>query len=103
MRLRVSLKFHWIAPAGQLARPMDKHRDMKATTGTHVPATHAPSTRIAALEQLGRRKTRGAVMVEYAFLLAFVFIPLSVGIVEGGKVLIKNYRLTRGWVLKNSP
>lgn len=42
-------------------------------------------------------------MVEYAFLLAFVFIPLSVGIVEGGKVLIKNYRLTRGWVLKNSP
>jgi hypothetical protein len=42
-------------------------------------------------------------MVEYAFLLAFVFIPLSVGIVEGGKEMIKQYRLARGWVLKNSP
>lgn len=49
------------------------------------------------------RGTRGAVMVEYAFLLAFVFIPLSVGIVEGGKEMIKQYRLARGWVLKNSP
>jgi len=47
--------------------------------------------------------TRGAVMVEYAFLLAFVFIPLSVGCVEGGKELIKQYRLFRGWVLKNTP
>lgn len=64
---------------------------MKPTAGT--------SRRASTL----RRRTRGAVMVEYAFLLAFVFIPLSIGIVEGGKILIKNYRLTRGWVLKNSP
>jgi len=65
---------------------------MKATAGT------------SRLTRKGKgRKTRGAVMVEYAFLLAFVFIPLSIGIVEGGKILIKNYRLTRGWVLKNSP
>jgi hypothetical protein len=42
-------------------------------------------------------------MVEYSFLLAFVFVPLSVGVVEGGKHLIKDYRLTRGWVLKNTP
>ena len=50
-----------------------------------------------------KRLTRGAVMVEYSFLLAFVFVPLSVGVVEGGKHLIKDYRLTRGWVLKNTP
>lgn len=50
-----------------------------------------------------RRKTRGAVMVEYAFLLAFVFVPLSAGVVAGGQQTLKDYRLTRGWVLKNTP
>ena len=55
-------------------------------------------------QRLGTRwGSRGAVMVEYAFLLAFVFIPLSVGCVEGGKEMIKQYRLFRGWILKNSP
>jgi Flp pilus assembly protein TadG len=70
---------------------------MKATAGTSHPRTTHTGVRRS------WRATRGAVMVEYAFLLAFVFIPLSIGIVEGGKILIKNYRLTRGWVLKNSP
>lgn len=58
-----------------------------------------------ALRPFGRlfRRTRGAVMVEYAFLLAFVFIPLSVGVVMGGRIMLREYKLTRGWVLKNSP
>jgi Flp pilus assembly pilin Flp len=50
-----------------------------------------------------RKRSRGAVMVEYAFLLAFVFVPLSVGVVAGGRQALKDYRLTRGWVLKNTP
>lgn len=58
----------------------------------------------ALLRFLGSRKqTRGAVMVEYAFLLAFVFVPLSAGVVAGGFIALKDYRLTRGWVLKNTP
>ena len=50
-----------------------------------------------------RSRTRGAVMVEYAFLLAFVFIPLASGVTAGGVQALKDYRLTRGWVLKNMP
>lgn len=42
-------------------------------------------------------------MVEYAFLLSFVFVPLSAGVVAGGKKALTDYRLTRGWILKNSP
>jgi hypothetical protein len=42
-------------------------------------------------------------MVEYAFLLAFVFIPLASGVTAGGVQALKDYRLTRGWVLKNAP
>ena len=52
----------------------------------------------------GRKQhSRGAVMVEYAFLLAFVFIPLASGVTAGGVQALKDYRLTRGWVLKNAP
>jgi hypothetical protein len=50
-----------------------------------------------------RKRSRGAVMVEYAFLLSFVFVPLSAGVVAGGMKALKDYRLTRGWVLKNTP
>jgi hypothetical protein len=56
--------------------------------------------RILGIPLVGKR---GAVMVEYSFLLAFVFVPISVGISAGGKRMIQEYRLTRGWVLKNTP
>jgi hypothetical protein len=42
-------------------------------------------------------------MVEYAFLLLAVFIPMSVGAVAGGKTMLDDYRISRGWVLQNTP
>lgn len=96
--------FQWLGRITKLARPVDMGRPMKATLRP-LPPRRTPPRETPPRKTPSRKtlSTRGAVMVEYAFLLAFVFIPLSIGIVEGGKILINNYRLTRGWVLKNSP
>jgi Flp pilus assembly pilin Flp len=49
------------------------------------------------------RKTRGAVMVEYAFLLAFVAVPTAIGCVAGGLKLLKNFQTVQAYMLDSSP
>ena len=49
------------------------------------------------------RKVRGAVMVEYAFLLVAVGMPLVIGLTLGGLALHHNYRTTRAVVLSPLP
>lgn len=46
---------------------------------------------------------RGAVMVEYAFLLTFVAIPGGLGIAAGGVKLHQSYVETRAQVLAPTP
>lgn len=58
---------------------------------------------LAGLFRRRDKTTRGALMVEYAFLLLAVFIPMSVGAVAGGKHMLDDYRISRGWVLQNTP
>jgi hypothetical protein len=50
-----------------------------------------------------RSKRRGAVMVEYAFLLALVVVPGAAGLMAGGKLLHDEYVLTRTAVLAPVP
>jgi hypothetical protein len=48
-------------------------------------------------------RRRGAVMVEYAFLLTAVGIPMMIGIAAGGKALLANYQQGRNWLLQPVP
>jgi Flp pilus assembly pilin Flp len=41
------------------------------------------------------RGSRGAVLVEYAFLLTAVAIPVMIGITAGGVAMLKEYRTAR--------
>jgi hypothetical protein len=50
-----------------------------------------------------RAVIRGAVMVEYAFLLTAVGIPMLIGISAGGKALLHNYQQGRNWLLQPVP
>jgi len=49
------------------------------------------------------RRTRGAVMVEYAFLLAFVAVPTAIGCVAGGLKLLQNFTTVQAYMLDSSP
>ena len=49
------------------------------------------------------RERRGAVMVEYAFLLAFVAMPGAVAIIYAGMNLHQSYIDTRAEVLAPAP
>lgn len=59
----------------------------------------APKTTLAKR----RSRNRGAVMVEYAFLLAFVAMPGAVAIIYAGANLHKSYIDTRAEVLAPAP
>ena len=50
-----------------------------------------------------RTRSRGAVMVEYAFLLAFVAMPGGVAILYSGAKLHQSYIDTRAEVLAPTP
>jgi Flp pilus assembly pilin Flp len=50
-----------------------------------------------------RTRKRGAVMVEYAFLLTFVAIPGGLGILASGVKLHQSYVETRANVLAPTP
>jgi Flp pilus assembly pilin Flp len=50
-----------------------------------------------------RSRNRGAVMVEYAFLLAFVAMPGGVAILVGGSKLHQSYVDTRAEILAPAP
>ena len=49
------------------------------------------------------RRRRGAVMVEYAFLLVAVGIPAIAGLTTGGDRMYKNYVIARNAMLSPFP
>jgi hypothetical protein len=50
-----------------------------------------------------RRRTRGALMVEYAFLLFAFGIPVMVATIATGVNLVKSYTATRNLILHAGP
>ncbi len=50
-----------------------------------------------------RRAKRGAVMVEYAFLLLWVMVPTAAVLLAGGKVMYDYYKTTRSAILSSTP
>ena len=50
-----------------------------------------------------KRRRRGAVQVEYAFLLLFVMVPSATVLLAGGRVMYQYYLTTRGNILNPSP
>lgn len=50
-----------------------------------------------------RRRTRGAVMVEYAFLLVAVGIPAVAGLTAGGVKMLDQYQTARDAMLAPFP
>jgi hypothetical protein len=49
------------------------------------------------------RRRRGAVQVEYAFLLVFVMVPCSVVLLAGGRLMYATYLNARSAILNSSP
>jgi hypothetical protein len=49
------------------------------------------------------RRTRGAVQVEYAFLLLFVMVPSAAVLLGGGRIMYQYYLNTRAALLNSSP
>lgn len=50
-----------------------------------------------------RKRRRGAVMVEYAFLLVAVGIPAMAGLFAGGRDMYRSYRTARNHILAPFP
>jgi len=50
-----------------------------------------------------RRRTRGAVQVEYAFLLLFVMVPAAAVLLVGGRIMYQTYLDTRSSILSSMP
>ncbi len=50
-----------------------------------------------------RRRARGAVLVEYAFLLTAFAIPAVMGIVAGGVAMLKEYQEAKASILRPMP
>ena len=55
------------------------------------------------LARILRRRRRGAVMVEYAFLLVAVGVPAMVGLAAGGRAMFKSYQTARNAMLSPFP
>ena len=49
------------------------------------------------------RDSRGAVMVEYAFLLTFIAIPIVIGFTISGANLLAGYVSERNFILRPTP
>ena len=49
------------------------------------------------------RKTRGVIMVEYAFLLVFFGLPVAIGSASAGAALIAGYGNIRNDILSKGP
>jgi hypothetical protein len=50
-----------------------------------------------------RRRTRGAVQVEYAFLLVFVMVPAAAVLLVGGRQMYQAYLAERSALLSSAP
>jgi len=51
----------------------------------------------------GRARTRGVVMVEYAFLLVAVGIPAISGLTAGGRTMYQSYKVGRDAMISPFP
>jgi hypothetical protein len=49
------------------------------------------------------KRRRGAVQVEYAFLLLFVMVPTAAVLLAGGRIMYTYYVNTRAAILNPSP
>lgn len=49
------------------------------------------------------RRTRGAVQVEYAFLLLWVMVPTAAVLLAGGRQMYEYYKTTRTALLDSNP
>jgi|GEM_PF-1802030 len=56
-----------------------------------------------AIVRRSRGRRRGAVLVEYAFLLTAFAIPAMMGIVAGGVAMMKDYQEARAHLLRPFP
>ena len=50
-----------------------------------------------------RARTRGAVQVEYAFLLLFVMVPSAAVLLAGGRIMYQTYLDARSSILSSMP
>jgi hypothetical protein len=66
-------------------------------------ALNSMKARSAMRRSSKRTRRRGAVIVEYAFLLTAIAIPAMAGIVIGGAAMLKNYQEARGLLLRTFP
>lgn len=53
--------------------------------------------------RLRMRRSRGAVMVEYALLLVAVGIPTFAGLFYGGAIMFRSYQSARDHILRPFP
>jgi hypothetical protein len=53
--------------------------------------------------QSNRARKRGAVLVEYAFLLTAFAIPVMMGVTAGGIAMMRDYQLARTQLLAPFP
>lgn len=74
---------------------------MLATVGVMKDRTGQAAQRTARARR--RARARGAVLVEYAFLLTAVAIPAIGLIVEGGASMLKEYKDAREQILRPFP
>lgn len=59
--------------------------------------------RASSSRAVGWRRHRGAVMVEYAFLLVAVGVPAMAGLAAGGRTMFKTYKVARDAMLSPFP
>lgn len=59
--------------------------------------------RLQAIISRNRVRARGAVLVEYAFLLTAVAIPVMIGISAGGMQMLSQYRMARTSLMSPIP
>lgn len=50
-----------------------------------------------------RVRARGAVLVEYSLVLAFVAVPAVLGIIYGGTLMLRDYQTGRDAILRSNP
>jgi hypothetical protein len=65
--------------------------------------SNAPKSNHTAACFRARMRTRGAVMVEYAFLLLTVGMPVAAGTIAGGKALLSEYKTARTFIMLPIP
>jgi len=65
--------------------------------------TVSRADRLQSIISRNRARARGAVLVEYAFLLTAVAIPVMIGISAGGMAMLTQYRSARTSIMAPIP